>query len=174
MDKKKIIIISSVAIILIIAIIATIVFVSNNSEKEESDDSPQSIVREYISAMSEHNASKLAKLVDPIGEKAWIRCDRKEDAFIDAYNEVKNEEDREDLIDNNEENYEDLFDSLEDEYDSYRAKIKKNKGTKKLMEDLYEVKVQVEINTVDKDGEKYEDTDTINFIVYKNKIISQE
>ncbi len=142
---------------------------------------PKKAVKGFISGMNKQNASKILKNIDFAGMSAWgYSYDEDDfskddyDNFIEDYKEIDKDEIKEEK-EYIEENMEDSFDDMKDEYKSYKIKIEKFKDVEKLGKDLYAVdaKISVEAKPKDKDEtDEIDESDTVTFIVYKNKLIS--
>lgn len=142
---------------------------------------PKKAVKNFISGMNSKNASKIVKNIDFAGMSAWgyyydaedfSKDDYKE--FIADYKDVDKDEVKEATKDLKE-TMEDSFDDVDDEYKSFKIKIEKFKDVEELGKDLFAV--DAKISTVAKPKDKDEtneidETETVTFIVYKNKIIS--
>ena len=140
---------------------------------------PKKTVKQYVSGINKQNASKILKSMDFAGAIVWIIYDEddfsKDDYndFIDYYKDIDKDEIK-DETDDLEEIIEDTFDEIKDEYKSYKLKIEKFKSVDKLGKNLYAVDVKVSLTAKpkDKDDKEIDESKTITFIVYKNKIIS--
>lgn len=145
---------------------------------------PKKAVKNYINGMNKQNASKIIKSMDVIGMMTWGYYYDEDDfseedykEFVEEYTEYEEEyadeikeelEDKTDYMD-------DAFDEINDEYKSYKMKIEKFKDVEKLGKDLYAVDVKVSMEAKPKDKDETDEIDesaTVTFVVYKNKIIS--
>lgn len=145
---------------------------------------PKKAVKNYISGMNSKNVSKVLKSMDVIGMEAWSyyydEDDFSEDdydEFIEEYEEYEEEyaEEIEEELDYMEDSLDDSFDEIDDEYKSYKMKIEKFKEVKKLGKDLYAVDAKISMEAKPRDKEETDEIDesaTVTFIVYKNKLIS--
>lgn len=146
---------------------------------------PKKAVKNFISGMNSRNASKIVKNIDVAGISAWgyyydeddfSKDDYKE--FVEKYKETVKEMEKEDLKEakeNMEENMKDSFDKIKDEYKSYKFKIEKFKDVEKLGKDLYAVDAKVSVTAKPKDKDvtdEVDESETVTFVVYKNKLIS--
>ncbi len=140
---------------------------------------PKKVIKQYVSGMNKQDTSKIIESMDFTGESAWEFYDKdnfSEDnynTFINDYgnvdeNEIKDEKDYWEEIMNS------SFDNIKDEYESYKLKIEKFKAVDKLGKNLYAVDVEISIiaKPKDNDDNEIDETETVTFIVYKNKIIS--
>ena len=134
---------------------------------------PKRAVKSYVSAMNKADAEIIMKTMDVKGTLAWQECDGDEDEFLDAYEDI-DDDDVEEYEEMAQEAMESMCDSIEDDYKKYSVKVKKIKKVEKLAKGLYSVKAQIEMKTVtnDEDEDEEDETETVEFIVYKNKIIS--
>ena len=147
---------------------------------------PKKVVKKYISGMSTGNAKKLLNSVDPVGAAVWgyeydeddFDEDDYED-FIEAYEEYA--EENADEIEEYADEMEDMIDEMQDEYEdemndykSYKVKVDKFKKVEKLGKGLYVVKAKVSTyaKPKDKEDDEIDESETMTFVVYKNKIIS--
>jgi len=143
---------------------------------------PKKTVKKYVKALDNKNAAKYVKIVDHVGKKAWqssyfIIKDFDEDdyeKFIEEYKDIDKDDFDEEYMEEQEEKMEDSFDQIDDDYKKYNVKLEKIKKVEKLGKDLYAIKAKVSIYAVheDKDEDEIDETSTITFVVYKNKIIS--
>lgn len=171
-DYKKYLPIAGIVLAVIIVIIILAVALSGG---------PKKAVKSFINGINKQNAAKVVKSVDLAGIDAWGYSynvddfsDDDYDDFIEDYKDVDKDEIK-DLKKDMEENMEDSFDEMSDEYKSYKLKIEKFKDVKKLGKDLYAVDAKVSISAKPKDKEETKEidaSDTITFVVYKNKLIS--
>lgn len=172
--KKYLPIIGGVVAVVILAIVLISVF----------GGGPKKAVKKYVSGMNGKNAKKVVKSVDLVGTAAWMSVypDVKEfeeedyEEFIEKYEDYKEEyeEDMDDKIDDMIENMDDNFDDMEDDYKSYKIKVEEFKKVEKLGKDLYLVKAKVSVKAKpdDKDDDEIDESEIVEFVVYKNKIIS--
>jgi len=141
---------------------------------------PQKAVKKYISAINSLNAKKAIKCIDYVGYDSWkwsydVDDFKKEDyeEFLKNYKEVDKSTIEKDM-NKYTEILDDGFDDIKDNSKSFSIKVKKIKSVKKLEKDLYAVRARIALKIKPKD--KYENeidkTDTITFVVYKNKIIN--
>ena len=164
----------AIAIIIILAVVISTFF-----------GGPEKTVKNYISAINSKNAKKVIKCIDLIGQEAWRKLyiydvsDFKEedyDEFIKNYKEIEKDTDKDELnkeTDKAIDEMDDSFDDINDEYKSFSMKINKTKSVDKLGNDLYAVKARINLKAVpkDDDDDEMDKTQTITFIVYKNKLI---
>lgn len=150
-----------VAVILIILIASMIV------------KTPKKVVKSYIKAFNSGNASKVVKLTDIKAQrvlgyvsKSFDKDDYEE--FIEDYEDYDKEINEDDVKDG----LEDVFDEIKDNYKSYKISVDEFKSVKKLGKDFYIVKARLSIvaKPKDKDEEKIDETETVYFAVYKNKM----
>lgn len=145
---------------------------------------PKKAVKKYISGISSGNVKKMYKAVDPIGTAVWMGYDEEDFGksdykdFLEEYEEYKEEfeeniEEYEEEVEEMIEEMEDSYDDFTDDYKSYKVKIDKFKKVEKIGKGLYVVKAKV--STVakpkDKDDDEIDESETMTFVVYKNKII---
>ena len=141
---------------------------------------PKKAVKKYINAINSKNAKKIVKCVDLAGEQAWKysygtdeELSKEEyEEFKEAYSKVDKDELKK-YTDRTVEYMDDTMDDFEDEYKSFKLKIKEIKSVKKLGKDLYAVKTRVHLKAVpkDKDEDTIDESNTMTFVVYKNKLI---
>lgn len=150
-----------VAVILIILVASMIV------------KTPKKVVKSYIKAFNSGNASKVVKLTDIKAQrvlgyvsKSFDKDDYEE--FIEDYEDYDKEINEDDVKDG----LEDVFDEIKDNYKSYKISVDEFKSVKKLGKDFYIVKARLSIvaKPKDKDEEKIDETETVYFAVYKNKM----
>ena len=130
--------------------------------------------------MNSRNAKKVIKNVDFTGISVWeynydaddfSSNDYKE--FIQKYKDMDKKEIKDaqekalDAID-------DLFDDMKDEYKSFKIKVEEFKKVDKLGKNLYAVKAKVAVKAKpkDKNEDELDESTTMTFVVYKNKLIS--
>lgn len=144
---------------------------------------PKKAVKNFISGMNSKNASKIVKNIDFAGMDAWgysynVKKFSKDDykEFIADYKDV-DKDDIKDATKDLKDTMEDSFDDMDDEYKSFKIKIEKFKDVEELGKDLYAVDAKISILAKPKDKDETDEIDettTITFVVYKNKIISFE
>lgn len=138
---------------------------------------PKSAVKDFCKAFAKMDGKKVVKTMDLIGTGVWSNYDDedfdKDDYkdFIKEYKDAKKEVKLSEAKDEAIEGMDKIFDLMEDEVKSFSIKVKKFKDVEKLGKNLYKVEAKVDVKIKDKDGDKEEKSDTMNFIVYKNKII---
>lgn len=142
---------------------------------------PKKAVKAFVSGMNSKNASKIVKNIDFAGMSAWgysydeddfSKDDYKE--FVADYKDVDKDEIKEETKDMKD-TMEDSFDEMDDEYKSFKIKIEKFKDVKELGKDLYAVDAKISMVAKPKDKDEtdeIDETETVTFIVYKNKLIS--
>lgn len=142
---------------------------------------PKKAVKAFVSGMNSKNASKIVKNIDFAGMSAWgysydeddfSKDDYKE--FIADYKDVDKDEIKEETK-YMKDSMEDSFDEMDDEYKSFKIKIEKFKDVKELGKDLYAVDAKISMVAKPKDKDEtdeIDETETVTFIVYKNKLIS--
>ena len=172
-DYKKYLPYAGIALAVIVVIIIIVSLIGG----------PKKAVKKYVSGMNSQNAKKVVKSVDLIGSAAWgyyydeddFDEDDYED-FIDDYEDYKDDyaDEIEDQMDDMIDTMDDTFDDIDDEYKSYKIKIEEFKKVEKLGKDLYAVKAKVSVKAKpeDKDDDEIDESSTMTFIVYKNKVIS--
>ena len=145
---------------------------------------PKKAVKKYISGMSSGNAKKVVNSMDIIGSMAWGYYYDEDDfeeedyeEFIEEYEEYEDEyaDELKDEMDEMLDEMDETFDDIDDEYKSYKMKIEKFKDVEELGKDLYAVDVKVSLEAKPKDKKETDEIDesaTVTFIVYKNKVIS--
>lgn len=146
---------------------------------------PKKAVKNFISGMNSRNASKIVKNIDVAGMSVWeysydeddfSKDDYKE--FVEEYKDAVKDMDKEDLKDAEEymeETMQDSFDEIKDEYKSYKFKVERFKDVEELGKDLYAVDAKVSMTAKPKDKDETDEIDetaTVTFVVYKNKLIS--
>lgn len=134
---------------------------------------PKKVVKSYINAFNKANASKIVKLSDLKAQRVLLYVTSsfdKEDynKFIEDYKDYDKEIEEDDTIDS----LEKVFDKLGDEYKSYKLKLDEVKSVKKVGKNFYIVKAKISLvaKPKDKDKEKIDETNTVTFAVYKNKM----
>lgn len=162
--------ISSVVGVLVLLIVCILLFSSG----------PKSAVKNFANAFSKLNAKKIVNSVDLVGIEAWYGNDAddfdKDDykEFVKAYKEEKKDmdlkEEKEDAI----EEMQDAIDDMKDEMKSFKIKVKKFENKEKLGKDLYLVKAKISIKAESEDGDEMSQTKSMEFVVYKNKIIDAD
>lgn len=142
---------------------------------------PKKAVKNFISGMNSRNASKIVKNIDVAGMSAWgyyydeddfSKDDYKE--FIADYKDV-DKDDIKDATKDLKDTMEESFDDMDDEYKSFKIKIEKFKDVEELGKDLYAVDAKVSMIAKPKDKDETDEIDetaTVTFVVYKNKVIS--
>lgn len=142
---------------------------------------PKKAVKNFISGMNSRNASKIVKNIDVAGMSAWgyyydeddfSKDDYKE--FIADYKDV-DKDDIKDATKDLKDTMEESFDDMKDEYKSFKIKIEKFKDVEELGKDLYAVDAKVSMIAKPKDKDETDEIDetaTVTFVVYKNKLIS--
>lgn len=150
-----------VAVILIILLACTLI------------KTPKKVVKAYIKAFNNGNASKIVKLTDLKAQRVLgyvsKNFDKEDyDDFIEDYKDYDDEIDADDI----KESLEDSFDKIKDDYKSYKLSVDEFKSVKKIGKDFYLVKVKLSIvaKPKDKDEDKIDETETVYFAVYKNKM----
>lgn len=172
-DYKKYLPFAGIALAVIVVIIIAVSLIGG----------PKKAVKKYISGMNSQNAKKVVKSIDVIGTAAWGYYYDEDDfeeedyeEFIESYEEYTEEmeEELEEKMDDMIDSMEDSFDDISDEYKSYKIKIEEFKKVEKLGKDLYAVKAKIatQAKPKDKDDDEIDESETMTFIVYKNKLIS--
>lgn len=164
--NKKFIII----VLIIVAVIVGLIFFINWQSKK-----PIRIAKEFINASIENNTETLDKLFDAKGFAAWFECDEDPDEFKEKYDSIDDDKVEKIVKDyfGNKEAYTILWDQID--YTNYVSdgtaefSIVGEPEMEKIAPNMYEVKAKLKIK---EDGETY--TEKLEFIVYKNKIISVE
>lgn len=142
---------------------------------------PKKAVKGFISGMNSKNASKIVKNIDFAGMSAWGWYYDEDDFSKDDYKDFTadykdvDKDEIKDATKDLKETMEDSFDDMDDEYKSFKIKIEKFKDVEELGKDLYAVDAKISIVAKPKDKEEtdeIDETETITFIVYKNKVIS--
>ena len=172
-DFKKYLPIAAIVLAVIVVIILAVSLLGGG---------PKKAVKKYISGMNSRNAKKVVSSMDPVGTAAWgwnytVKDFDEEDYedFIDDYEEYADEiEDYEEEIDDMIYEMEEEFDDVDDEYKSYKMKIEEFKKVEKLGKNLYAVKAKISLKAKpqDKEEDEIDESETMTFVVYKNKIIS--
>lgn len=167
----------AIAIIIILAVVISTFF-----------GGPEKAVKNYISAINSKNAKKLVKCIDLIGQEAWKKLyiydvsdftEDDYDEFIKNYKEIEKDTDKDELnkkTDKAIDSMDDTFDDINDEYKTFSMTINKVKSVDKIGNDLYAVKTRINIKVVpkDDDDDETDETKTITFVVYKNKLIGSD
>lgn len=159
-----------IAVAILIALILLIAIISN------ATSGPKQAVKNYISAMNKMSADKMLSSMDIKASIAYYTCysrasDFSETEFKKEYKKVKNS----DVKDFKESFKSTISSSLEALKDGdYSYKLLEIKEVEKLenCKNLYNVEAKVRIKYKDEDGDKQDITNTINLIVYKNKIVT--
>jgi len=178
---------------IVIAVIAGIVYTKfigkdddtneKSTESKKTEANYESAIEDYCKAFSEFDAEKIVKTIDVVGAETWYIYDLDDldnfdeddyDDFIEEYEEEKEYVDLDELKEEIIEDLEDEFEYMEDEYKSFNLKVEEFKEVEKLGNDLYAVEVKLEMKAKDEYGEEFEETETLMFIVYKDKIIYTE
>lgn len=173
-DYKKYLPIAGIALAVVVVIIILVSVLGGG---------PKKAVKKYISGMNSGNAKKVVKSMDFVGTAAWGWSYDEDDFseedyedFIEDYKDYKEEykDEMEDELDDMIDEMDDSFDEIYDEYKSYKMKIEKFKKVEKLGKDLYAVdaKVSLKAKPKDKDDDEIDESETMTFVVYKNKIVS--
>ena len=154
------------AVIIVITILASIF-----------SGGPKKTVKEFVSGINSKNAKKIVKSIDIAGTEIWsydpsnfTKGNYKD--FIDDYKKIDKEQ-ISDLEDEMIDKMDDSLDKIKNEYKSFKIKIEKIKSVKEIGKDLYAVKTKITLkaNPKDKSKDKIDNTETITFVVYKNKLI---
>ncbi len=171
-DYKKYLPFVAIAVAVIVVIILLVTLLGGG---------PKKAVKGFVSGMNKKDVSKIMKNIDVAGMAAWGYSydvdDFSEDdydEFLDKYKDI----DKDELKDANKDMEDNLDDSLHDmskDYKSYKVKVEKFKDVEKLGKDLYAVDAKISIVAEPKDKEETDEIDeseTVTFVVYKNKLIS--
>lgn len=154
--------------VLIIAVIAIIITVFGGGPKKS--------VKKFVKALDKCNASKLSDCIDFAASDAWMDIYLDEfdkDDYKDFKEEIKEvdkddiKEDKKDFRDYMKEG----FEEIKEECKSFKVKIEKIKSVKKLHGKVYKVEAIITVQAKSKDDDEIDETETITFIVYKNKIV---
>lgn len=180
---KKIMPIIIIAI-LVVAIIIIPVFLGgkkSNNTTEPIDPAKQAeqTVRDYITAFNAYDAEKLVDAMDMKGSIAWgylyaetNLTENDYNTFIKDYEAVtsENEEQGKDTM---KMIYGQSFEEIKNQYSEYSINVNKVEDVKKIGEKLYGVTVQrtVKAKPIDETKDELNETDTMIFIVYNNKVI---
>ena len=174
-DFKKYLPIATIVLAVIVVIILAVSLLGGG---------PKKAVKKYINGFNSGNAKKVVNSMDIIGSMAWGYYYDEDDFeeedyedFIEEYEEYEDEyaDELEDKRDDMLDEMDDAFDDINDEYKSYKMKIEKFKDVEDLGKDLYAVDVKVSLEAKPRDKEETDEIDessTITFIVYKNKVVS--
>lgn len=172
-DYKKYLPYAGIALAVIVVIIILVAVLGGG---------PKKAVKKFISGMNGKNASKVVNSIDVAGMYTWAYSYYDEDDFSDEdyeeFLENYKDVDKDDIKEAKstlKESMEDSFDDIKDEYKSYKFKIEKFKNVEKIAKNLYAVDAKVSITAKPKDEDETDEIDeseTVTFIVYKNKIIS--
>lgn len=174
-DFKKYLPIAAIVLAVIVVIILAVSLLGGG---------PKKAVKKYVSGMSTGNAKKMLDSIDPIGSAVWSYDEEEFDEddyeeFIEEYEEYADE--YADVLEEYEDEMEDMIDELEDSYEdemndykSYKVKVDDFKKVEKLGKNLYVVKAKISTyaKPKDKEDDEIDESETMTFVVYKNKIIS--
>lgn len=146
---------------------------------------PKKTVKNFVKGISSRNTSKVIKNIDVTGMGVWgISYDVDDftkddyDEFVEEYKDTVKDMDKEELKEAKEymeETMQESFDEMKEEYKSFKVKVEKFKEVEKLGKDLYVVEAKVSTEAKPKDKEETDEIDeseTLTFVVYKNKLIS--
>lgn len=180
---KKIMPIIIIAI-LVIAIIIIPVFLGgkksdNTAEPATPEKQAEQSARDFIDAFNTYDAEKLVASMDMAGSLAWgylygetKLTEEEYNNFVSAYEAVSAEEAAASnttmkMI------YEQSFKEIKSKYSEYSMNIDKVEETKKIGDDLYGITIQrtTKGKKSDETQEEINETDTVTFIIYKNKVI---
>lgn len=161
-----------IAVAVIVVLILLIAIISN------ATSGPKQAVKNYISAMNKLNSDKIVSSMDIKATLAYTVCygrstDFSESEFKKEYKKIKNS-DAEDLKESTKETLDDAIKLLKDK--KFSVKLIDIKNVEKLenCKNLYTVEAKVRVNYNDEDGDKQDITNTINLIVYKNKVVTAD
>lgn len=159
-----------IAVAIVIALILLIAIISN------STSGPKQAVKNYISAMNKMSADKMLSSMDIKASIAYYTCysrssDFSETEFKKEYKKIKNS-DVKDFKESFKDTMEGSLEVLKE--GDYSYKLLEIKEVEKLenCKNLYNVEAKVRMKYKDEDGDKQDITNTINLIVYKNKIVT--
>ncbi len=166
--------------ILIIVVIAIVIF--------SFIPSPQKTIKNFISGYDNLDAEKVVAQMDYIGMSAFPysysnELDQEDyNDFLESYEEIQKEyeEDTEnDYDDELKDTIDDLdssFYELDKDTKKFEVKLEEIKSSEELFDDLYLVKAKVSVLSVPEDDsdEEIDESDIIDFYVYKNKIVSSD
>lgn len=177
-DYKKYLPIAGIAV----AVIIVIIIISSLM------GGPKKAVKKYVSALSSGNIKKMYKSMDNIGSASWsyyndIKDFDKDDyeEFVEKYEENKEEmeemlEEYEDMLEEQLDSAEEYYEEFMDDYKTVKVKVEEFKEVEKLGKGLYLVKAKISTyaKPKDKDEDEIDESEVMEFIVYKNKIIDSE
>lgn len=137
---------------------------------------PKQAVKNYISAMNKMNSDKILSTMDIKASIAYYACYAKSSNFTEkdfkkAYKEVKTS-DVKDFKETFKNTLDSSLDLLKDSDYSYKLLEIKEIGKLDGCKNLYNVEAKIRIRYKDDDGDKQDITNTINLIVYKNKVVT--
>lgn len=176
--KKYLPYIVGVAAVVIVIILAVSLFTGG----------PKKAVKNFVKGMNKQKASKVMKSVDLKGIQAWtsggegyfsygydVDDFEEEDyeEFLENYADI-DDKDIEEAAKEYEDSLDDNFDDMDDNYKSYKLKVEEFKSVDKLAKDLYVVKAKISVKAKpdDDDVDEIDESTVLEFVVYKNKIIS--
>lgn len=164
--KSHVKLVAIIAAVIIVAIIV-ISFILGGDKR---------LIKSYVSAINKADAEKALKCMDMKGVLAAASAFGDEDEFVDKYEEIEDEDedDLEDAIKEMEKSFEDSIEDREDNYKKYKVKFKKIKDKEKIDDDFYIVKAVVKLDTENEDGDKTDSEKTLDFWIYKGKIVYAE
>ena len=177
-DYKKYLPIAGIALAVIIVIIIITSLMGG----------PKKTVKKYVSALSSGNFKKMYKSMDNIGAASWSYYDDLDDfdkddyeEFVEKYEENKEEmeemmEEFEDKLDDKIDGAEEYYEDFRNDYKTFKVKVEDFKEVEKLGKGLYLVKAKISTyaKPKDKDDDEIDESEVMEFIVYKNKIINAD
>lgn len=159
-------VIAIAAVILVVAIVA--VFAISNLT-----GGPEKAVKNYVSALNSGNAKKLIKSMDLKGTLAYIQCSGYWSSDLSKFEEKYAEIDEDDIEDR-EEDLEELLEEMQEDKKGFSMKVVEIKEVKEVEDckDLYNVEAKIRVKYKDEEGDTQDTTNTMKFVVYKNKVVS--
>ncbi|MCI8655794.1 MAG: hypothetical protein HFJ48_08090 [Clostridia bacterium] len=159
-----------IAVAILLVLIILIAIISNVA------GGPKQAVKNYVSAMNKMDANKILSTMDVKASIAYYTCyaqssDFDESDFKKEYKKVKNS-DVKDFKESFTSTLDRTLDVLKDNDYSYKLISIKDVEEFKNCKNLYNVEAKIRMRYKDDDGDKQDITNTINLIVYKNKIVS--
>lgn len=144
---------------------------------------PKGAVKGIISGMNKKNSAKIIDNMDFAGAAAWSYSyydvddfsDDDYDEFIENYEEIDQDEIK-DYEDELESILDEGFDSIDESYKSYKISIDEFKSSEEIAKDLYvvEAKISVKATPEDEDYDEIDESDIMEFVVYKDKVIDSD
>ncbi len=183
---KKIMPVIIVAILVVAIIIIPVFLGGKKSDNTTGPIDPakqaEQVTRDFINAFNAYDAEKLVASMDMAGSSAWgylygetELTEEEYNNFVNGYDAVSDEE-VEAANTTMKMIYGQSFEEIKSQYSEYSMNIEKVEDVKKIGENLYGVTIQrtTKGKRNDETQEEVNNTDTITFIIYKNKVIFAE